>query len=393
MSGKFIYMDNHSTTAVDPEVVKVMLPYFTEFYGNPSGKGSVKGMEASSAVEHSRKIIAEYFNASNKDDIYFTGGATESINLFHLGSAKANKSGRKKVVTSIIEHSAVSGSLEQLKKYGYDIHVLGVDASGSLNYDELESAVDENTFLVSIMAVNNEIGTLNDLKRIGEICKKKGVLFHTDASQGVGKIKIDVEEMKIDALSFTGHKFYAPKGIGGLYIKNRNKVNVEPLVFGGGQEKGLRPGTLNVPYIAGLGKAFELLSEKSDEVNRITLLRDKLQDNLVKNLKNVVVNGDEKNRVCGNLNISFLGIRSENFISSIRSIAVSSGAACSSGKAEKSHVLRALKIEDEVIDSAIRFGIGRFNTEEEIETASKIIIEKINELREKSPVYQLKYQE
>lgn len=385
-----IFLDYHSTTPVDPRVFEFMSPYFTEKFGNASSKHSF-GYEADAVVKYARKSIANLISAS-PDEIYFTSGATESINLVHNGIASANAGKGKKIISSAIEHSASYESLKNLERFGYNIVFLPVNNEGMVDIIELNKQIDSQTILVSIIAANNETGIIQDIKEIGNICREKNVLFHTDAAQAFGKIELNVNEINADLVSFTAHKIYGPKGIGGLYIRNKSpKIKIDSLMYGGGHEKGLRPGTLNVPGIAGLGKAAELcLNEMRDDSQRIKYLRDKLYNGIKDSLEDVYLNGSLDNRLYNNINVSFEGIKSEVFITSIRDVAVSSGAACSSASLKPSRVLTAMGLSEQRVKSAIRFGIGRFTTEEEIEYTTNKIISTVTEIRKTSPVYGLK---
>ncbi len=381
-----IYLDNHSTTPVDPLVFESMKPYFLEKFGNASSKNHSFGWEAESAVKKSREIIAESINAA-PSEIYYTSGATESINLAHFGTAQAYYSYGKHIITSSIEHSAVLDSIKVMENKGFEITYLPVNEDGIIDIEALEKSIKDETILVSIMTANNEIGTINNIKAIGEICKKRDVLFHTDASQAIGKIPFDVVSNNVDMVSFSAHKIYGPKGIGAFYLKNKSpKINLTPQIFGGGHENYLRSGTLNVPAIVGFAKAVQICSNKmKEESQKISKLRNKLYYGLLNHLDEIYLNGSFENRLPGNLNLSFRYIKSETLMMDIRDIAVSSGAACSSATLKPSHVLKAIGLSDELSKSSIRFGLGRFNTEEEIDYAINKIIAAVKQLRNNSP--------
>ncbi len=386
-----IYLDNHATTPVDPEVLDAMLPYFTEKFGNAASKNHVFGWEAESAVEHARKQIADFIGAE-PDEIYFTSGATESINLAHFGIAQSYGNKGKRIITSAVEHSAALDSLKYLERNGFEIIYLPVNASGEIDVNRLAESLDQSTILVSIMTANNEIGTINNIDEISKVCRGKNVYFHTDAAQALAKIKFDVLKSNITLASFSAHKIYGPKGIGALYVKKTEPpVRLNPLLFGGGHEKTIRSGTLNVPGIVGFGKAVEICSRVFDEeITRISKLRDKLYHSLVSFLDHIHLNGKMENRLAGNLNMSFEGVTAESLIMEMRELAVSTGAACTSASLKSSHVLKAIGVPDNLAKSSIRFGIGRFNTEEEIDYASKKIIETVTKLRSLSPSWTLR---
>jgi cysteine desulfurase len=383
-----IYLDNHATTPVDPQVFAAMAPYFSEKFGNASSISHSFGWEAEKSVKSARKKIASLTGADEKE-IYFTSGATESINLIHFGIARAYESKGNQIISAATEHSAVIDTLNYLKQKGFTITYLPVDDAGNISLEQLINAVSEKTILVSLMSANNEIGTIHNIREIGKICRKKNILFHTDAAQAVGKIKINFTEMNVDLASFTAHKFYGPKGIGAAFIKNKSpKIKLVPQFYGGGQENGIRPGTLNVPAIVGFGKAAEIADENLEEESlRISGLRDHLQSEILKNLNGVKVNGAVNSRLPNNLNLSFEGIKSETLMMEMREIALSTGSACSSGTLKPGRVLKAIGLSDESAKASIRIGLSRFTTIDEINYTIEKIIATVKKLRKESPAY------
>ena len=377
-----IYLDNHATTPVDPRVLEAMLPYLSNKFGNAASHSHQFGWDAESAVENARAQIAGLIGASPRE-IVFTSGATESDNLALRGVAEAWK-GKDKgghIITVVTEHKAVLDTCHHLEKLGFRVSYLPVGADGLLDLNLLKDSFTDTTILVSVMAANNEIGVLQPVAEIGRLCRERGVIFHSDAVQALGKIPVDVAAMNLDLASLTAHKNYGPKGCGALYV--RSGVRVSPIIDGGGHERGMRSGTLNVPGIAGFGKACELsLAEMAEESCRIAGLRNRLRDRLMTELDNVAVNGSMDHRLPGNLNISFFDVEGEMLMTSVKDVAVSSGSACSSDKVDLSHVLKALGLRDEAITSAIRFGIGRFNTEAEIDYVAGRVVEAVKGLRE-----------
>ena len=386
-----IYLDNHATTPVDRRVLDAFLPYFTESFGNAASKSHAYGWEADAAVDAAREQVAKLIGATARE-IVFTSGATESDNLAIKGVAEAYRQKGDHIVTCVTEHKAVLDSCKVLEKQGFKITYLPVTAAGLVEVERLKDALTDKTILISIMAANNEIGTVQPIEEIGRLAKERGIIFHTDATQAVGKFPISVEDMGIDLLSLTAHKMYGPKGVGALYVRGaRPRVNVAPSIDGGGHERGMRSGTLNVAGIVGLGKACELSQlEMSAEGVRVTALRERLRQALLDHLDGVSVNGDLVKRLPGNLNMSFAYVEGESLMMGLKEIAVSSGSACTSASLEPSYVLKAIGLEDALAHASIRFGIGRFNTEEEIDFTAKRVVEEVRRLREISPVYKAK---
>ena len=387
-----IYLDNHATTPVDPRVLDAMLPYFCEKFGNAASKSHTFGWEAEAAVDRARERVAQLIGASSPREIVFTSGATESDNLAIKGVAEAYREKGNHIVTCVTEHKAVLDTCKVLAKRGFEVTYLPVDRDGAIELEELRRALSEKTILISIMAANNEIGTFQPVKEIGRLAKQKGILFHSDATQAVGKVPVNVEEMGVDLLSLTAHKMYGPKGSGALYVRSsKPRVKLQALIDGGGHERGMRSGTLNVPGIVGLGAACELAQrEMSAEGERITALRERLKNGLLSGLDEVYVNGHATERLPGNLNMSFAYVDGESLLMALKEIAVSTGSACTSASLEPSHVLKAIGLPDELSHAALRFGIGRFNTAEEIDYAVSRVIEEVRRLREISPVYRAK---
>jgi cysteine desulfurase len=385
-----IYMDYNATTPTDPRVVEAMMPFFTETFGNASSRNHQFGWEAESVVEKARDTFGETIGASGKE-IVFTSGATESNNIAILGVAEFYKDKGRHIITSPIEHKAVIDPFQALEQKGYEVTFLEVDADGCISLEALERAIRPDTVLVSLMAGNNEIGTINPLAEIGKITRKHGVLLHTDATQAVGKIPVNVEEMNIDLLSCTAHKMYGPKGIGALYVRRkRPRVRVAPIMFGGGHERGMRSGTLNVPGIVGFAKAIELCrDEMESEAERQVSLRERLNQRLHSELDHIKLNGHATDRLPNNLNVSFGYVEGESLIMGISDIAVSSGSACTSASLEPSYVLRALGVGDDLAHSSIRFGVGRFTTEEDVDYAADKVIKAVKRLRDMSPLYEM----
>jgi cysteine desulfurase len=382
-----IYMDNHATTRLDPRVLAAMMPYLTDAYGNAASRSHSFGWTAEQAVETARAQVAKLIGASARE-IVFTSGATESDNLAITGAVQAH-GGQGHVVTQATEHKAVLDTCAWLEKQGSRVTYLPVDPEGRVSLDDLRRALEEKPILVTVLFANNEIGTLQPIDEIGALCRECGVLFHTDAAQAVGKIPVDVNRSNIDLLSISGHKIYGPKGIGALYVRRHNpRVELAEQMHGGGHERGMRSGTLNVPGIVGLGAACELVaSELEAEAARLTALRDRLQAKLLAELNHVRVNGSQQHRLPGNLNMTFEHVDSETLMMGVKEVALSSGSACTSAKIEPSHVLRALGLGEEAAHSSIRFGLGRFNTEEEVDYLAERLIDVVHKLRELSPEY------
>jgi len=385
-----VYMDNNSTTPCDPRVVEAMLPYFTEKFGNAASRNHAFGWQAEEAVENAREQVAELIGASPKE-IIFTSGATESNNLAIKGVASMYRKKGNHIITCVTEHKAVIDPLKRLERDGWNVTWLAVDPDGRVNPRQVREAITDQTVLVSIMVANNEVGTIQPIAEIGAICKEKGVLFHTDAVQAAGKIPLDVQKMGIDLLSLSGHKMYGPKGVGALYVRRKDpRVRLDAIQDGGGHERGMRSGTLAVPLIVGLGAAAEIARrEMPEESVRLLNLRERLRQGIMGQLDHVEVNGHPTERLPGNMNLSFGFVEGEGLMMGIKDIAVSSGSACTSASLEPSYVLKALGADDERAHSSIRFGIGRFNTEEEIDFVIRDVVRAVNHLREMSPLYEM----
>jgi len=385
-----IYLDYHATTPVDPEVLKAMLPYFTEVFGNAASRNHEFGWTAEAAVEKARRQIAQLIGASEKE-IIFTSGATESNNLALVGAAEMLKEKGNHIITSPIEHKSVLDTCHFLEKKGFQITCLPVDRYGRVSPDSVREAITSKTILVSVMAANNEIGSINPIQEIGKVCKEKGVLFHTDAVQAAGKVQLQVEEMGVDLLSLTAHKIYGPKGVAILYVRRKNpRVRLAPLIHGGGHERGMRSGTLNVPGIVGFGKAAELALQKMpEETVRIRALRDQLWAGIQNELDEVYLNGHPTERLPNNLNVSFAFVEGESLMMGMKELAVSSGSACTSASLEPSYVLKNIGVGEDLAHTSIRFGLGRFSTQEEIAFATGKVVETVKKLRELSPLYEM----
>jgi cysteine desulfurase len=387
---QLIYMDNQATTPVDPRVLDSMLPYFVELFGNAASRNHKFGWDAEEGVETARKQVAALINASPRE-IVFTSGATESDNLALKGVAEMYQERGNHIITCVTEHKAIIDSAKHLEKQGARITFLPVRKNGKIDLEELGAAITDKTILISIMTVNNEVGVIQDIGEIGRIARERGVLFHTDAVQAVGKIPFDVEAMNVDIASLSAHKMYGPKGVGALYVRRRNpRVLLSPIIDGGGHERGMRSGTLNVPGIVGFGKAAEIaLRELPAESKRLLELRERLRSRLEANLDEVFINGDPIDRVPGNLNMSFAYVEGESLLMGIDDIAVSSGSACTSASLEPSYVLKALGVGEDLAHTSIRFGLGRFNTEEEVDYVTDKVTSTVRRLRDLSPLYEM----
>lgn len=384
-----VYMDYQATTPMDPRVLAKMMPYFTEKFGNPHSRSHAYGWETEEAVTIARGQIASLINTSEKE-IIFTSGATESNNIAIKGVARFYKDRKNHIITVVTEHKCVLDSCRQLEQEGFEVTYLPVQHNGILDLDVLRAAIKDSTVLVSVMAVNNEIGVIQPIAEIGRICREKGVFFHCDAAQGYGKIPLDVESMNIDLMSISGHKIYGPKGIGALYVRRRPRVRLEAIISGGGQERGMRSGTLPTPLCVGLGEAAAIAkAEMGSDNEHVRRLSDRFLKEIMESIPDVFLNGDRERRYPGNINLSFAYIEGESMIMAIKDLAVSSGSACTSASLEPSYVLRALGLNEEMAHTSIRFGIGRFTTEEEMDFAINLVKNSINRLREMSPLWEM----
>ena len=385
-----IYMDNHATTPLDPRVLEAMMPFLTNQFGNAASRNHSFGWEAEEAVEKARKEVAALIGADPREIVY-TSGATESDNLAVKGVAWMYREKGDHIITCVTEHKAILDTCKHLEKDGFRVTFLPVDNKGFVNLDDLRNAITDKTILISIMTANNEVGTVQDIKAIGKIARERGVLFHTDAVQAVGKIPFNVNELNVDIASISAHKFYGPKGVGALYVRRRNpRVLLTPIIDGGGHERGMRSGTLNVPGIVGFGKAAQIAREDlQKELAEMFRLREKLRTTLERELDELYINGDLEKRLPGNLNMSFAYVEGESLLMGINDIAVSSGSACTSASLEPSYVLKALGVGEDLAHTSIRFGIGRFNTEEEVDYVAARVIDVVRRLRELSPLYEM----
>ncbi|HEY3500457.1 MAG TPA: IscS subfamily cysteine desulfurase [Polyangiaceae bacterium] len=395
MTLKFpIYMDNHATTPLDPRVLQAMLPYFTEDFGNAASRTHSFGWRAEAAVEDARDSIARLINAESGKEIVFTSGATESDNIAIKGVAEYYGEKGKHIVTSTIEHKAVLDSCKRLEKEGFQVTYVPAGTNGVVDPDAIAAALTDKTILVSVMLANNEVGTIQPIAEIGKRTRARGVLLHVDAVQGLGKTPFDVRAMNVDLASLTAHKIYGPKGVGALYVRrSKPRVRLVAQMDGGGHERGNRSGTLNVPGIVGFAKACEILErEGPEEAKRIAALRDRLHARITSQIDHVLLNGDRERRLPGNLNISFAFVEGEGLMMAIKDVAVSSGSACTSASLEPSYVLRSMGLDEDLAHSSIRFGLGRFNTEEEVDYVADLVVAKVRKLREMSPLWEMHQQ-
>jgi cysteine desulfurase len=395
MALKFpIYMDNHATTQLDPRVLEAMLPYFNSDFGNAASRTHAFGWRAETAVDAARDTIARFIGAESGKEIVFTSGATESDNLAIKGVAEYYGSKGNHVVTTTIEHKAVLDSCKRLEKEGFSVTYVPANSEGIVTPEAVEAALTDKTILVSVMLANNEVGTIQPLEAIGKITRKRGILFHSDAVQGLGKTPFDVKAMNVDLASLTAHKIYGPKGVGALYVRrSKPRVRLSAQMDGGGHERGNRSGTLNVPGIVGFAKACEIMElEGKEEAERLRRLRDRLYQRLTSALDHVLLNGSLEHRLPGNLNVSFAFVEGEGLMMAIKDVAVSSGSACTSASLEPSYVLRSMGLDEDLAHSSIRFGLGRFNTEEEVDYVADLVIAKVRRLRDMSPLYEMHQQ-
>jgi len=385
-----IYMDNHATTPLDPRVLEAMMPYLTNRFGNAASRNHPFGWEAEQGVETAREQIAKLVGATAKE-IVFTSGATESDNLAIKGVAYMYREKGNHIITAVTEHKAVLDTCKRLEKEGFRVTYLPVQQDGRIDLEDLKRAIDDKTILVSIMFANNEIGVLQPVEEIGKLCRERGVFFHSDATQAIGKVPVDVNKQNIDIMSISAHKMYGPKGVGALYVRRRNpRVQLTAIIDGGGHERGMRSGTLNVPGIVGLGAACDIaMKDMPQESCRIAGLRNRLRDKITAELDEVYINGSQEHRLPGNLNISFAYVEGESLLMGINDVAVSSGSACTSATLEPSYVLKALGAGDDLAHSSIRFGLGRFNTEAEVDYVAAKVVEVVKKLRELSPLYEM----
>lgn len=395
MALKFpIYMDNHATTPVDPRVLEAMLPYFTNDFGNAASRTHAYGWHAEAAVDSARETLARLINAESGKEIVFTSGATESDNLALKGVAEYYGGKGNHIITTTIEHKAVLDTAKRLEKQGFTVTLVNAGHDGIVDPEDIKKALTDKTILVSVMLANNEVGTIQPIAEIGKITRERGVLFHVDAVQGIGKTPFDVRAMNVDLASLTAHKIYGPKGVGALYVRrSKPRVRLVAQMDGGGHERGNRSGTLNVPGIVGFAKAAEIMiNEGEAEAVRLRALRDRLWKKLTSQLDSVVLNGHSERRLPGNLNLSFAFVEGEGLMMAIKDVAVSSGSACTSASLEPSYVLRSMGLDEDMAHSSIRFGLGRFNTEEEVDYVADLVVSKVRRLRDMSPLWEMHQQ-
>ena len=386
---KNIYFDYQATTPVDPRVLKKMMPYFGEIYGNPHSRNHSFGWEAEEGVEVAREHVARIINANPKE-IIFTSGATESNNLALKGVSEFYGDKKNHIITCVTEHKCVLESCRHLAGKGFDITYLPVQSDGLINLDELKKAITDKTLVVSIMGVHNEIGVIQPLEEIGKICRANDIFFHTDCAQAIGKINLDVDKMNIDLMSISGHKIYAPKGVGALYIRRKPRVRISSMISGGGQERGMRSGTLSPALCVGLGEACNIYNNEMEKENKMLLkYKNMMLEGIRQSCPDVYLNGSEQLRVPGNLNLSFAYVEGESLMMGIKNLAVSSGSACTSASLEPSYVLKALGVEEELAHTSLRIGFGRFTTENEVKYATDIIVKEVKRLRELSPLWEM----
>lgn len=383
-----IYLDYQSTTPIDPRVAEYMCDILKNEIGNPHSRTHQFGWRAEEIVEEAREHVASLINAHPKE-IIFTSGATESNNIAIKGAYEFYQNDKNHVITLATEHKCVINSCREVEQKGGKVTFLKVQKNGLVDLEELENTITDKTLLISIMAVHNEIGVIQPLKEIGELCRKKGVFFHTDAAQGFGKIPLDVNELNIDLMSISGHKIYGPKGIGALYVRRKPRIRIRPLINGGGQERGLRSGTLAPFLVAGLGQAAKISKKEMQQDNdKCVKLRERFMNSL-KDVTKIYLNGDKKHRIPGNINLSFAGIEGESFIMAVKDLAISSGSACTSASLEPSYVLHSIGVGDDLAHTSIRFGFGRFTTEEEVDYAANLVKAKVQKLRDLSPLWEM----
>ena len=384
-----IYFDYQATTPVDPRVLKKMMPYFGEIYGNPHSRNHSFGWEAEEGVEVAREHVAKIINANPKE-IIFTSGATESNNLALKGVSEFYGDKKNHIISCVTEHKCVLESCRHLAGKGFEVTYLPVQSDGLINLDELKKSITDKTLIVSIMGVHNEIGVIQPLEEIGKICRSNDIFFHTDCAQAIGKIPLDVNKMNIDLMSISGHKIYAPKGVGALYIRRKPRVRISSMISGGGQERGMRSGTLSPALCVGLGEACNIYSNEMEKENKtLTKYKEMMLEGIRKSCPDVYLNGSEKSRVPGNLNLSFAYVEGESLMMGIKDLAVSSGSACTSASLEPSYVLKALGVEEELAHTSLRIGFGRFTTENEVKYATDIIVKEVKRLRELSPLWEM----